>query len=70
MKKNNRVRIQIVALTVLIICSIIPALSFAQPGGGGGVPCDPLDPTCPIDGGVLFLLSAGIGIGAKRFKKK
>ncbi|HAN66597.1 MAG TPA: hypothetical protein DCQ34_10290 [Chitinophagaceae bacterium] len=28
--------------------------------------CDPLDPACPIDGGLSLLIAAGIGIGAKR----
>ena len=28
--------------------------------------CDPLDPACPIDGGLSLLIAAGIGIGAKK----
>jgi len=32
--------------------------------------CDPLDPLCPIDGGVSLLIAAGIGLGAKRALKK
>jgi hypothetical protein len=36
---------------------------IAQPGDPG---CDPLDPLCPIDGGLSLLIAAGIGIGAKK----
>lgn len=28
--------------------------------------CDPLDPACPVDGGLSLLIAAGIGLGAKR----
>jgi len=28
--------------------------------------CDPLDPACPIDGGVTLLIAAGIGLGARK----
>ena len=31
---------------------------------------DVLDPACPIDGGVLLLIAAGIGIGAKNARRK
>ena len=35
--------------------------------------CDPLDPACPIDGGLSLLIAAGISVGAKKaydLKKK
>ena len=36
-------------------------------GQGPGDPsCDPLDPDCPIDGGLSLLIAAGIGLGAKK----
>lgn len=28
--------------------------------------CDPLNPACPIDGGVSLLILAGVALGAKR----
>ena len=28
--------------------------------------CDPLDPLCPIDGGLSLLIAAAIGVGAKK----
>ncbi len=28
--------------------------------------CDPLNPACPIDGGISLLIAAGIGIGARK----
>ena len=40
---------------------------MAQPPDGG---CDPIDPDCPIDGGLSFLIAAGIGLGAKRTMKQ
>ena len=38
---------------------------MALPDGG----CDPLDPLCPIDGGITLLIAAGIGIGARKAAK-
>ena len=35
------------------------------PPGGGGPPCFP-PPCIPIDGGISFLVAAGIAIGAKK----
>lgn len=32
----------------------------------GDPSCDPLDPLCPIDGGVSLLIAAGIGLGARK----
>jgi hypothetical protein len=32
--------------------------------------CDPLDPACPVDGGVTILIAAGIGLGVKRAFRK
>ena len=50
---------------LVIIClmlSMAPLDGFAQGDPG----CDPLDPLCPIDGGLSLLIAAGIGIGAKK----
>ncbi|RYZ56059.1 MAG: hypothetical protein EOP49_01420 [Sphingobacteriales bacterium] len=60
MKWLNRI------LTVFMIGFFVvgaPYLGFAQPVDPG---CDPLDPACPIDGGLSLLIAAGIGIGAKK----
>ena len=53
----------------LLINIFDPSLIYAQPVDPG---CDPLDPACPIDGGVSLLIAAGIGIAAKKvyIKKK
>ncbi len=48
---------------VIIICLIQPLTGIAQVVDPG---CDPLDPACPIDGGLSLLIAAGIGIGAKK----
>lgn len=42
---------------------LISSPLMAGPGDPG---CDPLDPLCPIDGGLSLLIAAGIGIGAKK----
>ena len=49
--------------TVLLISIIQPLKGTAQVSDPG---CDPLDPLCPIDGGLSLLIAAGIGLGAKR----
>ena len=48
---------------VAFLTIFTPLHICAQPPDGG---CDPLDPTCPIDGGLTLLLAAGIGLGAKK----
>lgn len=48
---------------VILISLIQPLHSFAQVSDPG---CDPLDPSCPIDGGISLLIAAGIGLGAKK----
>jgi hypothetical protein len=58
-----------------LLFTVLPETLLAQPGGGGCDPQGPLDcncagtesnPACPIDGGVSFLIAAGLGIGARR----
>ncbi len=55
---------KIFSFIVLICISALPMVAFA--GGPGDPGCDPLDPACPIDGGLGILLAAGIGLGAKK----
>jgi hypothetical protein len=52
-----------VVVTTLLITMILPIKGNAQVVDPG---CDPLDPTCPIDGGLSLLIAAGIGLGAKK----
>lgn len=49
--------------SVIILGVLLPAMSFAQVGQPG---CDPFDPACPIDGGLSFLLAAGVGLAARK----
>jgi hypothetical protein len=59
----NKYRKYILMLGFVFIASITsPLKTTAQPDAG----CDPLDPTCPIDGGLSLLIAAGIGLGAKK----
>jgi hypothetical protein len=66
----NKFRKYIFLLGFIFIAGLLnPNDSIAQSDPG----CDPLDPACPIDGGVSLLIAAGIGIGAKKafdLKKK
>ena len=48
---------------VILISMIQPIKGTAQVVDPG---CDPLDPLCPIDGGVSLLIAAGIALGAKK----
>jgi hypothetical protein len=66
----NKFRKYILLTGFIFIAGILnPIESNAQSDPG----CDPLDPACPIDGGVSLLIAAGIGMGAKKaydLKKK
>ena len=56
----------ILTITFLIITfTCVPGLVQAGPDDPG---CDPLDPACPIDGGLGLLLAAGIGYGIKKVR--
>ena len=49
-------------ITPLVIIFCLPVLAHAQA-------CDPDDPACvPIDGGVSFLIAAGVGYGIKKIR--
>jgi hypothetical protein len=47
--------------------AIVPQSSKAAPPDPD---CDPLDPACPVDGGVSILIATGIGLGIKRARRK
>ena len=61
MKRFSKLLIPFCFLIVFFI--FIPSIVQADPGGGG---CDPLDPGCPIDGGLAVLLAVGAGYGIKK----
>ena len=56
----------ILKLAAVVIIFCLPTLAHAQPGPG----CDPaVDPACvPIDGGLSFLIAAGVGYGIKKVR--
>ncbi len=58
MKKGN-----IYLLITIIITMCFPLFTIAQ---GGGLPAAPAD--VPIDGGLSFLLAAGVGYGIKKYR--
>lgn len=63
MKAKWLVRIAALALF------LIPVLLFGQdaPFPGDELDCEgPFGPVCPIDGGVSFLIAAGVALGGKK----
>ena len=46
------------------------ALIMAQIGPGGGPTGDPIGGAVPIDGGISFLLAAGVAYAGKKFYDK
>lgn len=62
---NRLSKLKQIALMVCLLA--MPALTMALgPGGPSDPGCDPLDPACPIDGGLSLLIAAGVGLGAKK----
>jgi len=51
--------------TVLPVMNLIAAGPPGPPGGGGDPPCWPA-PCVPIDGGLGFLIAAGLAYGGKK----
>lgn len=50
---------------MIVMLMIAPFTGFCQGDPG----CDPLDPLCPIDGGLSLLIAAGVGLAAKKAHK-
>ncbi len=48
---------------LIMVGSLLASQGYAQIPDPG---CDPLDPACPIDGGLTLLIAAGVAIGAKK----
>ena len=60
----RRIKKYVLMTGMVLLASIMqPITSTAQVSDPG---CDPLDPQCPIDGGLSLLIAAGIGLGAKK----
>ena len=61
-------RIGLVFSILYLWCAltICPQISVAQSSVVPEPGCDPLDPNCPIDGGISLLIAVGISLGAKK----
>lgn len=62
---------RVIATAALCCLLAAPLTLLAQtapfPDDGGGPPCDgPFGPVCPIDGGLSFLIAAGVAYGGKK----
>lgn len=59
-----------IARLVTVVVLMLPLIVFGQDApfpDSGGTPCDgPFGPVCPIDGGVSFLIAAGVALGGKK----
>jgi hypothetical protein len=54
------------ALAAFFVVAIVSA-QVPDPPGGGAPPCgEPFGTVCPIDGGVSFLIAAGVALGGKK----
>ena len=58
------VKFRLLQIWVWLLGMLLPVATFAQGDPG----CDPLDPACPIDGGLALLLAAGAGYGIKKVR--
>jgi len=67
---KNKIRIAFVGVALLVLTIGISFNSIAQDPPPPDECVDPLDPACPIDGGLVILIAAGIGIGAKNARRK
>ena len=63
----KRIKKLILIVSLFMISTLVMPLNSIAQGDPG---CDPLDPSCPIDGGLSLLIAAGIGIGAKKAYEK
>ena len=59
----KRLSYSIIRILIVSIGLSLPFTGFGQISDPG---CDPFDPTCPIDGGLSFLLAAGVGLAARK----
>ena len=53
-------------LAFMVVPFIMSAQGLASDPGDPG--CEPLDPACPIDGGLSALLAIGAGYGIKKIR--
>ena len=60
-------KLLIIFSIALVFAIVLPLNTVAAPPDPS---CDPMDPACPIDGGITLLIAAGIGLGAKRALEK
>jgi hypothetical protein len=68
MKKHIKT---VLAISVLLTGLALSQVSLAQPpsppaSGNNGGSYTPMGGTAPIDGGIIFLLAAGLGYGARK----
>lgn len=61
-KMSKRKLLNLFLVFIFFVC-VLPLKTIASPPDPN---CDPLDPACPIDGGLTILIAAGIGLGAKK----
>jgi hypothetical protein len=64
--KSNFFRMILIAAVWIALPAVMVALP-PDPPGGGEPPCGgPFGAVCPIDGGLSFLIAAGLAVGGKK----
>ena len=64
--RKGQIKLVLLAIVAIVVPMTISALP-PDPPGGGLPPCGgPFGAVCPIDGGVSFLIAAGLAVGGKK----
>ena len=66
----NTKKIILLFVIFILLFSIWSNPAYCLPPDPIDCDLDPLDPRCPIDGGVAILVAAGAGLGLYRKKSK
>lgn len=62
---NRNLKFLMVVAALFIVATA--SAQVPEPPGGGAPPCgEPFGTVCPIDGGVSFLIAAGVALGGKK----
>jgi len=59
--------VQYILVLGIMLVGVTASSQVPDPPGGGFPPCgEPFGSVCPIDGGISFLIAAGVALGGKK----